>query len=221
MFLYLCICVKRRHYFVVVWQLSGALVSKLPRAPQLPHRKSDCRLFTHFPPYPRGAYGTAHKKGVEQIELVYCSATPALYGICSTASQFESPSGRYYFVVVCQLSAAYVSKLPRTPQLPHRKSDCRLFTHFSPYPRGAYGTAHKKGVEQIDVLYCSATPALYGICSTASQFESLSRRHYFVVMCQLSGALTLVYYPPKTKSPSHFWEGDFVIKSYCKAQLGS
>ena len=138
-----------RHYFVVVWQLSGALVSKLPCAPQLPHRKSDCRLFTHFHHILAVRMALLTKKGVEQIELVYCSATPTLYGICSTASQFESLSRRHYFVVMCQLSAAYVSKLPRATLSSHRKSDCRLFTHFSPYPRGAYGTAHKKGVEPI------------------------------------------------------------------------
>ena len=31
-------------------------------------------------------------RAVEQIKGVYCSAQPALYGICSTASQFESVS---------------------------------------------------------------------------------------------------------------------------------
>ena len=59
--------VERRYYFVVVCQLTGASVSKLPRAPQLSHRKSDGRLSTLRQHHYLSAYGTAHKIGVEPI----------------------------------------------------------------------------------------------------------------------------------------------------------
>ena len=80
--------------------------------------------------------------------MIYCSATPALYGICSTASQFESPSGRHYFVVMCQLSAAYVSKLPRATLSSHRKA-IAAFLHNIVNHGIVYVTAHIIGVESI------------------------------------------------------------------------
>ena len=47
-------------------------------------------------------------RAVEQIKGVYCSAQPALYGICSTASQFESVSLVYCLeAMVC----AFFSKV--------------------------------------------------------------------------------------------------------------
>jgi hypothetical protein len=98
LFLYLCICVKRRHYFVVVCQLTGASVSKLPRAPQLSHRKSDCRLSTLRQHHYLSAYGTAHKIGVEPILLRFiarptvCAIRYRLY--CFAVRVPYAPRGR-------------------------------------------------------------------------------------------------------------------------------
>ena len=50
---------------------------------------------------------------------------------------------RHYFVVMCQLSAAYVSKLPRATLSSHRKA-IAAFLHNIVNHGSVYVTAHKK-----------------------------------------------------------------------------